>query len=115
MTETATTPLPSVLDLRCPETRALVQHVTAKWGVLVLLVLAGRELRWAEVRREIDGISEKMLIQTLQQLEADGLVERTAHPVVPPRVDYRLTPGGEEAAALVAPLVSWAQRRVQTA
>lgn len=95
----------------CPDTRSLVEHVTSKWGVLVLLALDGRTRRWSELKREIAGVSEKMLIQTLQTLESDGLVLRTAHPVVPPHVDYRLTDDGHEAATLLAPLVRWAYDR----
>lgn len=97
---------------RCPETRTLVEHVTSKWGVLVLLALEGRTLRWSELKREIAGVSEKMLIQTLQTLEADGLVLRTARPVVPPHVEYTLTDDGRAAADLLAPLVHWAFDRV---
>ncbi len=102
------------LDTACPETRLLVEHVTSKWGVLVLLTLDDRTLRWSELKREIAGVSEKMLIQTLQVLEADGLVRRTALPVVPPHVEYALTDEGRAAAGLLAPLVQWAQERVQT-
>lgn len=101
------------LDTACPDTRLLVEHVTSKWGVLVLLTLDDRTLRWSELKREIAGVSEKMLIQTLQVLEADGLVLRTALPVVPPHVEYALTADGRTAAGLLAPLVHWAQRRVQ--
>jgi DNA-binding HxlR family transcriptional regulator len=100
------------IDIACPDTRALVEHVTSKWGVLVLLVLRGETLRWSELKRLIPGVSEKMLIQTLQTLEADGLVARLALPVVPPHVEYSLTPHGQEAAALLAPLVAWAQGAV---
>jgi DNA-binding HxlR family transcriptional regulator len=100
-------------DTACPDTRTLVEHVTSKWGVLVLLALDGRTMRWSELKREIDGVSEKMLIQTLQTLEGDGLVLRTAHPVVPPHVEYTLTPAGQEAVAHLAPLVSWAFHRSQ--
>jgi len=94
------------------ETRTLVEHVTSKWGVLVLLALDGRTLRWSELKREIGGVSEKMLIQTLQTLEADGLVLRTARPVVPPHVEYSLTDDGHEAAEHLAPLVHWAFERI---
>ena len=101
------------LDTACPYTRLLVEHVTSKWGVLVLLALDDRTLRWSELKREISGVSEKMLIQTLQTLEADRLVLRTALPVVPPHVEYSLTDAGLEAVALLAPLVQWANRRVR--
>ncbi|MBZ5739201.1 winged helix-turn-helix transcriptional regulator [Nocardioides mangrovi] len=100
------------LDSVCPATRTLVEHVTSKWGVLVLIALADRPaMRWSELKREIPGVSEKMLIQTLQTLEADGLVLRTAHPVVPPHVEYSLTEPGREAHDLLAPLVRWAYDR----
>jgi DNA-binding HxlR family transcriptional regulator len=101
------------LDTACPDTRRLVEHLTSKWGVLVLLTLDDQTLRWSELKRAIVGVSEKMLIQTLQTLEADGLVRREALPVVPPHVEYSLTDPGREAAALLAPLVQWAQERVQ--
>jgi DNA-binding HxlR family transcriptional regulator len=100
-------------DTACPATRTLVEHVTSKWGVLVLLALDGHTLRWSELKREIDGVSEKMLIQTLQTLEGDGLVLRTAHAVVPPHVEYTLTDAGHEASELLAPLVGWAFHRSQ--
>ena len=101
------------LDTACPDTRTLVEHVTSKWGVLVLLALDGRTLRWSELKREIVGVSEKMLIQSLQTLEADGLVLREALPVVPPHVEYSLTDAGQEAVALLAPLVQWASQQVR--
>ncbi|MCW2846105.1 MAG: helix-turn-helix, HxlR type [Marmoricola sp.] len=92
----------------CRMTRALVEHVTSKWGVLVLLVLADGPMRWGELKRAIDGVSEKMLVSTLRTLEADGLVDRESLPVVPPHVSYSLTPTGQEAATLLTPLVRWA-------
>lgn len=101
------------LDTACPDTRLLVEHVTSKWGVLVLLALDDRTMRWSELKREIAGVSEKMLIQTLQTLEADRLVLRTALPVVPPHVEYSLTDAGHEAVVLLAPLVQWANKRVR--
>lgn len=100
------------LDTACPDTRLLVEHLTSKWGVLVLLTLDDQTMRWSELKRSIEGVSEKMLIQTLQTLEADGLVRRDARPVVPPHVEYSLTDDGREAAALLAPLVFWAQEHV---
>jgi DNA-binding HxlR family transcriptional regulator len=90
----------------CP-TRAVLDHVMSKWGVLVLLALTDGVVRWGELRRSVEGISEKMLASTLKTLEADGFVERTAYPEVPPRVDYRLTPLGEELMERMGPLVEW--------
>lgn len=91
----------------CPS-REVLQHVTSRWGVLVLVaLLAGGVQRFSELRRRIGGVSEKMLAQTLQWLEADGFVQRTAHPVVPPHVDYQLTPLGHEVARHVRELADW--------
>ncbi len=95
-----------VLPARCP-TRIVLDHVTSKWGVLVLVALSERTLRWSELRRRADGISEKMLAQTLRILERDGFVHRDAQPVIPPRVDYRLTERGRELVALLMPLMEW--------
>lgn len=113
--ETSLDPREMQIDIACPDTRTLVEHVTSKWGVLVLLTLREQTLRWSELKRAIPGVSEKMLIQTLQTLEGDGLVIRVALPVVPPHVEYTLSEQGREAALLLAPLVSWAQQQVATA
>ncbi|MFC7848003.1 winged helix-turn-helix transcriptional regulator [Arthrobacter sp. NPDC057388] len=90
----------------CPS-RTVLDHVTSKWGVLLLVALSEGPQRWSELRRRAEGISEKMLAQTLKTLEADGFVRRDAQPVIPPRVDYSLTARGHELAALLLPLVAW--------
>lgn len=90
----------------CP-TRVVLDHVMSKWGVLVLLALTDGTLRWGELRREVEGISEKMLASTLRTLEADGLVGRTSYPEVPPRVEYSLTELGRELMERMLPLVEW--------
>ena len=90
----------------CPS-RTVLDHVTSKWGVLLLVALSEGPQRWSELRRRAEGISEKMLAQTLKTLEADGFVSRDAQPVIPPRVDYSLTGRGEELSALLLPLVGW--------
>lgn len=90
----------------CPS-RDVLKHVTSRWGVLVLIALEGGTLRFSELRRSIGGVSERMLAQTLQWLEGDGLVDRVAHAVVPPHVEYSLTPLGREAAAKVRALADW--------
>lgn len=77
----------------CPS-REVLRHVTSSWGVLVLISLEGRTRRFSELRRAIGGVSERMLAQTLQQLEGDGFVRRVAYKVVPPHVEYSLTPLG---------------------
>ncbi|MES2915161.1 MAG: helix-turn-helix domain-containing protein [Pseudomonadota bacterium] len=96
----------NVLAVDCPS-RPILQHLTNRWGVLVMVALATGPHRFAELRRAVGGVSERMLSQTLKDLEADGFVLRTAHQVVPPRVDYELTPLGVEAAGHVVPLVGW--------
>src|ERR1700689_2201337 len=90
----------------CP-TRVLLDHITSRWGVLILVALSTGTMRWGELRRWARGISEKMLAQTLRTLEADGLVLREQRPVVPPHVDYSLTDRGRELAALLLPLMEW--------
>lgn len=90
----------------CP-TRVVLDHVTSKWGVLVLAALADGTHRWGELRRAVDGISEKMLASTLRVLESDGLVLRVAHPEVPPRVEYSLTDTGHDLVAAMSPLLTW--------
>ncbi|MGW6912787.1 winged helix-turn-helix transcriptional regulator [Kitasatospora sp. NPDC054939] len=104
-------PPADVLDRMCPS-RGVLEHVTSRWGVLVLMALSERGYRFSELRRRVAGVSEKMLAQTLQTLERDGFVLREAHPVIPPRVDYSLTDLGREAAGLVAALAHWTERRV---
>ncbi|GAA1119919.1 winged helix-turn-helix transcriptional regulator [Kitasatospora arboriphila] len=98
-----------VTDRMCPS-RGILEHVTSRWGVLVLIALRERGYRFSELRRAVAGVSEKMLAQTLQTLERDGFVHREAHPVIPPRVDYSLTPLGEQAAGLVGRLGRWVER-----
>lgn len=99
--------LSGVIDPDCPA-RGLLERVTSRWGVLVLVALSDGTMRWSEIRRLLTGVTEKMLAQTLRTLEADGLVAREAHLVVPPRVDYSLTDQGRGVAELLLPLVDWA-------
>ncbi|MFD0266666.1 winged helix-turn-helix transcriptional regulator [Streptomyces sp. NPDC127106] len=100
----------SVKAPMCPS-RGVLEHVTSRWGVLVLAALVKRSYRFSELRREIGGVSEKMLAQTLQTLERDGFLLRDAKPVIPPRVDYSLTELGREAAEQVWALARWTERR----
>lgn len=95
-----------LLSADCPS-REVLKHVTSRWGVLVLMVLLDNTCRFSDLRRKVDGVSEKMLAQTLQWLAADGFVVRTSYEVVPPHVDYRLTPLGEEVAREVTSLADW--------
>ena len=95
-----------LLAVACPS-REVLKHVTSQWGVLVMLVLETRMHRFSELRRAIGGVSERMLALTLRWLEDDGLVERKAYEVVPPHVEYRLTPMGVEAAEKLRGLADW--------
>ncbi len=96
-----------VLAEKCPS-REILKHVSGRWGLLVFWALKdGEKHRFSELRRTISGISEKMLAQTLKQLELDGFVDRTVHPVVPPHVEYQLTQLGAEFGTRVADLVNW--------
>ncbi len=90
----------------CPS-RGVLDHVTSRWGVLVLVALLEGTHRFSELRRKVAGVSEKMLAQTLQALETDGFVLREAYPVIPPHVDYSLTPLGREVAVHVEALADW--------
>ncbi len=95
-----------LLAAACPS-REVLKHLTSRWGVLVLMVLETGTHRFAELRRGIGGVSERMLAQTLQWLEGDGLVLRVAHEVVPPHVEYSLTALGRDAARHVRGLADW--------
>lgn len=98
---------------QCPS-RQILQHVTSRWGVLVLVALMGGTHRFSELRRKVGGVSEKMLAQTLQSLESDGFIDRTSRPVVPPHVEYSLTPLGREIGGKVAALTDWIETNLLT-
>ncbi|WP_053149501.1 helix-turn-helix domain-containing protein [Pseudomonas sp. Pf153] len=100
-----------VLSADCPS-REVLKHMTSRWGVLVLVMLLDGMHRFSELRRKIGGVSEKMLSQTLQELEADGLINRKSLPVVPPHVEYRLTPLGLEAAEHLEVMVNWIEEKI---
>lgn len=93
----------------CIVVREILDRVGDKWSVLVIALLGEKGRRFSELRRSIDGISQRMLTLTLRQLERDGLVDRTVHATVPPRVDYALTPLGESVLEPITVLMRWAQ------
>lgn len=95
-----------VLAAGCP-TRQVVNRIGDRWSLLVLYALERGTLRFQELRRTVDGISQKMLTQTLRVLERDGLVKRTVYASVPARVEYELTPLGTDLAEAVAVIRSW--------
>ncbi|MER6422473.1 helix-turn-helix domain-containing protein [Streptomyces sp. NPDC001137] len=101
----------NVFAKACPS-RGTLEHVTGRWGGLTLCALFEGSLRFNELRRRVDGVSEKMLSQTLHALERDGLVHREAQPTNPPRVDYELTPLGREVAERLLALVHLLEGRM---
>lgn len=91
------------------ELRDLLDRLGDKWSLLVVELLDHSTRRFSELHHEIEGISQRMLTLTLRQLERDGLVQRTVYPVIPPRVEYVLTPLGETLLEAIQPLVGWAR------
>jgi DNA-binding HxlR family transcriptional regulator len=91
------------------EVRQILDRIADKWSLLVIALLDTRTMRFNELRREIAGISQRMLTLTLRQLERDGIVRRTVYPVVPPRVDYDLTPLGASLHETIQALVTWTE------
>ena len=103
--------VPNVFSAACPSRRVLAV-LAEKWTLLIVSQLAEGPMRTAQIRRRVDGVSEKMLIQTLRKLEGFGLVSRRSYPEVPPRVEYRLTPLGRSMARLTHLFARWVERNV---
>ncbi|MEH0577845.1 winged helix-turn-helix transcriptional regulator [Streptomyces sp. B21-108] len=96
----------------CP-TRAVLELIAGKWTMLVLVALEdGRPMRFAELRRRLDGVTPKMLTQTLRSLEREGLLTRSVYPTVPPCVEYRLTGLGREVGGLIQSITDWSQTNI---
>lgn len=110
MTKYAISPLlGQVLSNECPS-REILEHLTNKWSVLVLRCLSEGVHRFSELKQRIEGVSEKMLAQTLKMLEQDGFILRTVYPIVPPKVEYQLTITGSQAAEKINYLIGWVER-----
>ena len=92
--------------------RETMEHVTGRWGILATVALLDGTTRFNALRRRVDGISEKMLSQTLQALERDGLVLREARPTIPPHVEYSLTPLGRDVAGKLFELIELVEARM---
>jgi len=103
--------LGQVLSNECPS-REILEHLTTKWSVLVLRCLSEGVHRFSELKQRIEGVSEKMLAQTLKVLEKDGFLIRTVYPVVPPKVEYQLTILGAQAAEKMTMLTGWIERNL---
>ncbi|MBH5132034.1 helix-turn-helix transcriptional regulator [Streptomyces sp. G3] len=106
--------LPEDADLRRADSlaREIFSDVANKWALLIIEALGERTLRFSEVRGEVEGISHKMLTQNLRMLERNGLVHRTVHPTVPPKVEYTLTEPGRALRATVDAICDWTQRHL---
>jgi DNA-binding HxlR family transcriptional regulator len=101
-----------VLDPACAS-RRLFEAISGKWSPLVVMALKDGKKRHGELRRGLGGISQKMLIQTLRNLERNGLVERKVYPVVPPKVEYSLTPLGRSLQPLLEAICQWSERHLE--
>ncbi len=101
-----------VLDPGCAS-RKVFEVVSGRWGPLVIMALQVETKRHGELRRELEGISQKMLIQTLRNLEHNGLVEREVYPVVPPKVEYSLTDLGASLQPLLEAICQWSERHLE--
>ena len=97
------------LETRC-SVGITVDVIGGKWKALVLFYLLNGTMRFNELRRKIPNVTQRMLTLQLRELEADGLVERTVHPVVPPHVDYRLTPFGRTLTPIIEAMSAWGHR-----
>lgn len=103
----AYTPLSAAIDVE-----ACLGMLEGRWKLVILFHLFGGQVRrFSDLERRVTGISQKMLAQQLRQLEADGIVERTVHPQIPPKVDYRLTAWGQALCPALDALLKWAERR----
>jgi DNA-binding HxlR family transcriptional regulator len=96
----------------CKAVRSVLARVGDKWSVLIIVLLGDGAARFNEIKRSVEGISQRMLTLTLRGLERDGLVKRTHFPTIPPRVEYELTPLGRSLWKAVEPLGAWAQTHV---
>jgi DNA-binding HxlR family transcriptional regulator len=103
----------NVYDQYCP-TRLALDRIADKWTVLIVGRLAERTCRFGELRREIDGISPKVLTQRLRELERDGVITRKVYASVPPKVEYNLTPLGQTLIGLLDAIRIWAEGHIET-
>lgn len=103
---------PDVYASDCP-TRQVLDLIADKWSTLIINLLKPGAQRFAGIQRQIGGISQKMLTQTLRELERDGLVKRTVFAQVPPKVEYELTPLGQTLGELITPIIHWSEKNIR--
>lgn len=101
----------NVLAAQCPS-RKILAHLTSKWGVLIMFSLYQQTKRFSELRREIEGINERMLSKTLHELELDGMINRKSYDTIPPHVEYSLTEHGHEAGQRLYQLIDWLEHNL---
>lgn len=106
------TQLACAFSALCP-TRLVLNRIADKWTVLVVILLQDGTKRFSHLQREIDGISQKMLTQTLRGLERDGLVTRTVYATVPPKVEYALTPLGHTVKDMLYAIKTWSEANIE--
>lgn len=104
--------IPHLPSEECPKISQVLARIGEKWSVLIIIMLAAGPHRFSELKRAIGGISQRMLTLSLRGLERDGLVKRTVFPVVPPRVEYELTPVGRSLHVPVSALGDWARNHL---
>lgn len=102
----------NVYDAKCP-TRLVLNRIADKWTVLVVSSLKEGTKRFSQLQREIGGVSQKMLTQTLRGLERDGLITRTIYPTVPPKVEYSLTPLGQTLVSVLDAIRAWSETHIE--
>lgn len=103
--------LPNAFRANCP-TRQVLDVIADKWSTLIIHLLKAGPQRFANIQRQIDGISQKMLTQTLRELERNGLVKRTVFAQVPPKVEYELTSLGQTLGQVITPIVKWSEANI---
>ncbi|MEZ4630820.1 MAG: helix-turn-helix domain-containing protein [Deinococcales bacterium] len=104
-------PAINVLNKRCPSNEVL-DMIADKWSVLIIYALRQERRRYSDLERMIEGISQKMLTQTLRSLERHGLIIRTVYPVIPPHVEYALSDLGQSLYQVLRPLCQWSQEHI---
>ncbi|NHN56785.1 helix-turn-helix transcriptional regulator [Calidifontibacter sp. DB0510] len=101
-----------VLQAACPS-RSVLRHLTDRWTPMVVAVLSDGPARFGQIRGRVEGVTAKVLTETLRSMERDGLVTRTAQATMPPRVDYELTPLGRTLVTPLAAVRSWAEQHAE--
>lgn len=101
-----------VLSAACP-TRQIVNRLGDRWTLLVVYALTGQPYRFRQLQRAVEGISQRMLTQTLRNLERDGIVDRAVKPMTPPQVSYSLTPLGDSLSQAIAHIRTWSYSNIE--